>query len=65
VGIDNPGDGRAGEDIGQLRISDAQGRSVPMAQLAQIRFEDGPASTRARSVRKGRRQPPSRDRATP
>ncbi len=31
------------ERIGDLRVSDPAGRSIPLAQLAQIRLEDGPA----------------------
>lgn len=48
-----PEDRESAERIGQLRISDSQGHSVPLAQLAEIRFEDGPAQI---SRERGRRR---------
>jgi len=48
-----PKDRDRAERIAQLRISDSQGRSMPLAQLAEIRFEDGPAQI---SWERGRRR---------
>jgi len=48
-----PEDRESAERIGHLRISDSLGRSVPLALLADIRFEDGPAQI---SRERGRRR---------
>src|SRR5690606_504378 len=40
------------EKLAQLRIEDPQGRQIPLSQLAQLRFEDGPAEISRESIRR-------------